>query len=178
MRPMLLKLALCVLAVVTLLQWGWAIAQIGALPAQLPTRFSGSGAPLAWAPATVMVWLSLPLVGLGVTGVMLGALWITRWFSRSAPHLVNIPLKERWLPLPPEVRMWCMEPIVTALALSAVLCASLFWTISWQTLEVGTGRQATAPIWPPVVFVTLMLVLMIGSIPLIARRIRTASNGL
>lgn len=173
---MLLKLALCVLAVVTLLQWGWAIAQVGSLPAQLPTRFDASGTPIAWSPATVATWLALPMVGLGVTSVMLGAVWITRWFSRSAPQLVNIPRKEEWMRLPPEARMWCVEPIVSALAISAVMCTSLFWTISWQSLQVASGRQASAPMWPTFVFVALVLVLTIGSIPLIARRVRAATG--
>lgn len=156
--------------------WVWLLVEFGRLPARIPTHFDGAGTPDRWTDTSAMAWFGPAAIGLFVVGMLVGSALLVRWMAVRHPGLVNIPNKDDWIALPPHLRAWSIEPVVLALALSAVLVVGLFACISWATSAVASGQRATAPMWPVWALVALMLAMIIGSVVLVTLRVRYATR--
>jgi uncharacterized membrane protein len=152
--------------------WFWLAVQFHTLPARIPIHFTAAGVPDAWSPASVAAWFGPPAAGLGVVVILLGAAWLILLFSVRYPNLVNVPFKERWRSLPPQARRWTMMPLIHAFLGAMILVQGVFIYLSWGSLEVARGNLASLPLWPSAVMVGVMLLWILGSIGLVALRIR------
>ena len=76
-----------------------------ALPSRIPIHFAFDGTPDGWAQKSLIVWLLLPMVGVGLWGLIeLIGMGITR-----SPTFVNLPNKEKFLALPKEKQYRIVE---------------------------------------------------------------------
>jgi len=71
------------------------------LPGRIPVHFNASGNADCWAEKSRGLWFALPIVALGLTGLMyLMSLAVSG--ARHNPRWLNIPHKAQFLALPPE----------------------------------------------------------------------------
>ncbi len=140
---------------------GWAYPR---LPGRIPVHFNASGNPDCWAEKSRGLWFALPIVALGMTGLMyLMSLAVKG--ARRNPRWLNIPNKAQFLALPPERQapiwrelgmmfFWLAVPLISLFAFLQVAIwmaavgkgvpgAFPLATALFAVLEVGTALFLT-----------------------------------
>jgi len=125
---------------VFLLTVGLSLYVYPRLPEQIPMQFGAGGLPSHRIAKSRIGWLTLPLCGLGTAALLLLLGHGTVRLGRRWPRLLNVPLKEEFLKLPPERR----EPVYQELA---ELCWALggFVSLFFAGLQALTYQAALAP---------------------------------
>ncbi|MEM0963526.1 MAG: DUF1648 domain-containing protein [Bacteroidota bacterium] len=112
----------------------WAVMLWPAVPEKIPAHFDASGEPDRWADRSLGAWLTLPLVGLGLAGVMEGTSALIR--RPGAPGL-NLPNKDAILALPGESRQR-----VLAVAAAWIRWVGVVSLVGFGFIQVGTWVEA------------------------------------
>lgn len=136
--------------------WWRAAMLYPTLPDPLPVNFDAAGVPNRWAPKSISNWFMLPAIALIVQALLLSVGWWGRALVVRMPGLVNVPNKALFVRLSAEGRLATFEPTRIFVAFTTILMTLLFWYLLEGTAAVATGRLASLPVWPVLVFVGLV----------------------
>jgi uncharacterized membrane protein len=152
-------LAVLWLLVLVAQAWLWwrAVAWYPNIPERYPSRFGLDGDPVAWAIKSPGTWFLLPAIGAALAlGLMvLGTVALPR-LARSAPGLLNLPHKQRFLALDPDRRVQAVLPVAWFVALVAMATTALMiWAL--ESLARGaTDHRGPTLLWPGVFVVGIL----------------------
>lgn len=138
-------------------------------PARVPVHFDLAGFPDRWADKSWGNTLTVPLMCLAITALLYGSAQVVGW-TRRHPRLLNLPNKEAFLALPPELQ----DPVWRQMK------AMLYWLAVPQTLvflmmaAFGPGEDGRLPVWPIFLPTGVVLVLPMVLAVRLWRRVRTA----
>lgn len=136
---------------------GGSILVFNELPERIPGHMGLDGVVDRWEDRSWFGWLSLPLVGAGITLLT----YIPVQFLGRFPHLINIPTKEKFADLSPERQAMVLRLIRTSLYW--VNAATLF---TFLLVHIGMYQAAFGR--PSVGYTIAALVISFGLIPFIS----------
>ncbi|MBN2497668.1 MAG: DUF1648 domain-containing protein [Deltaproteobacteria bacterium] len=119
--------------------FAFGLATYDGLPARIPAHFDASGAPDRWVDKSLLSWLALPLVALGLSALIYGAARIFDW-ARKHPRFLNLPDKERFLALPPERQAPLWQRGRNLMYWIALPVNGMILYGHWATWAQATGR--------------------------------------
>ena len=105
------------------------------LPARIPTHFDAVGQPDAWSETSVLFWFGLPVLAIGLGGLMDWSAQAIR--RRPESPLVNLPYKRQILALPAGQRSRVLGWQASAMCLSGVAVVA-----SLALVQAGIWRSA------------------------------------
>jgi|GEM_PF-5180496 len=126
-----------------------------------PDHFNIAGKPDSW---TDMGWWLLPLIALGMTLLLVGAVFLSRRLAVTSPQWVNLPRKLDWLELPVEARLRAFKPAEGLLLGLAVFMNLTFISITLDTYAIASGAQASLSTAKLVLVLACMVVWLVLSI--------------
>ena len=139
--------------------WGVAAMTLRNLETH-PDHFDIAGRPDSW---TTDSWWTMPLVALAMTGLLVGALFMSRRLVVTSPQWVNLPRKRDWLALSPEARLRAFKPAEGLLLGAAVFMNLIFISLTLDTYAVATGAATTlSPMKLILVFACLVVWLVLS----------------
>jgi uncharacterized membrane protein len=71
--------------------WLFSLIKVPVLPTRMPLAFNGSGSPESWQQTTLLTWLALPLIALGLNIFV----WLLIKILFKFPKWVNLPRLEQ-----------------------------------------------------------------------------------
>jgi hypothetical protein len=164
-RAVLVLPALAVAAI-----WAVALAHWPDLPARFPVHFDLAGRPDSWWPRSASGWFLLPALASVIVlgfGYALPA-WMLRLARADSPYL-NVPHREAFGRLTPELRARALTPVTAFLRVVAAELALLFGAIVHGSAEIAAGARERLP--EALVWSALALILVTGLVSaLIGRR--------
>lgn len=113
------------------------------LPDRFPRHFDVSGRPDAWADRSVLAWLALPLVCVGLAAL----LEVASRLSVRNPHLWNVPDKKRFLALTPEERAPIVRRLQDFMGLVAVASTLLIGVVQAAIYHAATRTVPAMPMY-------------------------------
>jgi uncharacterized membrane protein len=143
-------------ALVVLGTFGAALLHHRQLPARVPVHFDLAGLPDRWADRSWGTTLAAPLLGLAATALLYASAGFLGWLRRH-PRMVNLPSKDAFLALPPELQ----DPVWRQLK------AMVHWLAVPQTLvflamvALAPGEDGRLRIWPVLLPAAAVVVLPI-----------------
>lgn len=165
MRSHLLAIALAILAHAGV--WALAGALWTRLPERFPVHYDIEGRPDRWGDREALSWFGLPLVGLGITTLLLGLGAGIPWMAGRWPGIMNVPRKEAFVRLPPDARRKAVRPAQAMLAVLALLANGLFAYLIWGAHAIATGARPTLSGWVMAPFFAgVILSLVFGTLAL------------
>ena len=107
-----------------------------ALPERIPVHFSIDGRPDAWEVKSVVSWLMLPAITLGVTILMYGvaAMIIRR------PEFINMPDKKKFEELPVESKQRVIRALQGLLYWVGVMLNGIFLLVQFGSYRAAIGK--------------------------------------
>ena len=162
MLPVLLALAHVAL-------WAAAFTTLGTLEGPYPTHFDLEGRPNAWTDAG---WWLLPLIGLGITAVLLGAVMLGRRLVVSSPQWVNMPKKYEWVRLPVEARLRSFKAATALVFGFAVFVNLMLVSVTLDTYAVARGAQEGISVAKMVLVLVCLAVWLVLSVLRIRQVVR------
>ncbi len=130
------------------------------LPARFPAHFDIHGAPDRWDPTTAFNWFLMPAIGTALAFLLAGIAAALPVLFHRWPSIVNIPRKAQFMALPPQGRERVVTEVSVMLALTGAVMLGLFCQILYATAQVAQGARATAPLWPALAAIGVILVIV------------------
>ena len=112
------------------------------VPDRVPLHHGADGTPDRWGDRSLLSWLGLPLVGLGVSALLDWTAWWTA--RRPDSPLVNLPRKRELLALPPERRAPVLRVVARMVYGLGVLSAAALFLIQLGIWTTAQGRDGSA----------------------------------
>ena len=126
-----------------------------------PDHFDIAGKPDGW---TDIGWWFLPLLALGMTLVLISAVFLARHLTVTSPRWVNLPRKLDWLKLPVAARLRALKPAEGLLLGLAVFMNLTFISIMLDTYAIATGAKASLSTAKLIMVLVCMLVWLVLSV--------------
>lgn len=145
------------------------------LPAQIPRHFGIGGTADAFWEATLVHWMVLPCVAIGVAGLAYGAAW---WIGTS-PSTINVPNQKQYDALDPADKRVVVGHVQAFLYWTAAAMLVLFSVVQWSTYQVATSGASTLPGYGLAISLGMPVVLVIAALGLawwLPRRVRELSG--
>lgn len=114
---------------------GTSIAVFDRLPETIPVHFTMAGEADRFETKTLLAWLDLPLVGLGIVVLMVVLAWLLPRF----PNAINVPGPQRFSELPPAAQRRIVELLRMMLGYAALMPAALFSLLQLARWRVAHG---------------------------------------
>lgn len=140
--------------------WVWPL-----LPDQIPIHFNASGEADRMADATLLKWLLLPLVGVGVAGLVHGGGW---WVERS-PGMLNLPAQDAYDALPDDEKQIVARHAASFLHGTALGTTVLFATLQAASYQVATEPRTDLPWYGDAVVWAFLGLLLVGTVVHVVR---------
>lgn len=136
-------------------------------PGRVPVHFDLAGFPDRWADRSWGSTLAVPLLSVAMTAFIYGTAQVMGW-ARRHPSLLNLPDKEAFLALPPELQDPIWRQLKAFIHWLAVPVTLVFLTMA----ALGPGADGRLRVWPLLVPAGLLLVLPIVLAVRLLRRVR------
>jgi hypothetical protein len=151
------RVAHAINALVVLATFAAAILGHRQQPDRVPVHFDLAGSPDRWAHKSWNNTLAVPLLSLATTAFIYVSAQVMRW-ARRHPAILNLPDKEAFLALPPELQDPIWRQMKALIYWVAVPVTFVFLTM----VGLGSGEDGNLRVWP--IFVPAGLVLILPTV--------------
>jgi uncharacterized membrane protein len=162
-------------AVLLICAFAYAFATFADLPDRFPIHYDMSGKPDGWAEKSMPFWLLFPLLALGMT-VLFYTLGLLVNYFKKHPRLINIPHKQKFLALLPELQEPVWQRVRAMLYWMAVPMNAMFIFIMHFIYSQATGKYQIDFWWGLIALMVLFLAVIIGSFISMLRAIKEATS--
>ena len=125
----------------------YAIVTYSALPEKIPIHFTTHGIPDSWADKSWGVWLTLPLVALGLTCLFYATTYLID-VAKKHPKWLSLPKKKEFLALPEEKQAAVWHKMKAMLFWMAVPMNLLILYAFHTTYTMATDKSESLVMWP------------------------------
>ena len=169
------RLAHILNALTILILFVYAIITYNSLPEKVPIHFTTHGVPDSWADKSWGIWLTLPLIALGLSCLFYATTWLVD-VAKKHPKWLSLPKKKEFLALPEEKQAPIWHKMKTMLYWMAfpmnLLILYAFHTT--YTLTVGTAESLV--MWPIWACMGAILIITFGMTYGLVRAVRSATE--
>lgn len=137
----------------------YAAITFGDLPEKIPIHFNTHGDPDGWAAKSWGVWLTLPLVALGLTCLFYATTYLVE-LAKKHPRWLSLPKKEEFLALPAERQAPIWRKMKTMLYWMAVPLNLMILYAFHTTHKMAAGESESLVMWP--VWACMVSILLIA----------------
>ena len=153
------RLAHLINAIVIIVLFIYSAATYGALPEKIPIHFTTGGIPDNWADKSWGVWLTLPLMALGLTALFYATTYLID-VAKKHPKWLSLPKKKEFLALPEEKQAPVWHKMKLLLYWMAVPMNLLILYAFHTTYTMATDKSESLVMWP--IWVCMVSILIIA----------------
>lgn len=153
----------------------YALATYNALPEKVPIHFNTHGTPDSWADKSWGVWLTLPLIALGLTCLF----YVTTALvdvAKKNPKWLSLPKKKEFLALPEEKQAPIWRKMKSMLYWMAFPMNLLILYAFHTTYTMAVGTAESLVMWPIWACMGAILIITFGMTYGLIRAVRTATE--
>jgi len=169
------RLAHLLNAIVILILFIYALATYSALPEKIPIHFTVHGVPDSWADKSWSVWLTLPLVALGLSCLFYATTYLVD-VAKKHPKWLSLPKKKEFLSLPEEKQapIWRKMKSMLYWMTFPMNLMILYAFHTTYTMAVGTAESLV--MWPVWACMGAILIITFAMTWGLIRSVRTATE--
>ena len=134
-------------ALIIIILFLYALLTYSALPEKIPIHFTTGGIPDNWADKSWGVWLTLPLMALGLTALFYATTYLID-VAKKHPKWLSLPKKKEFLALPEEKQAPVWHKMKSLLYWMAVPMNLLILYAFHTTYTMATDKSESLVMWP------------------------------
>jgi uncharacterized membrane protein len=169
------RLAHILNALTIIILFAYALITYSSLPEKIPIHFNTHGTPDSWADKSWGVWLTMPLIALGLTCLF----YVTTALvdvAKKHPKWLSLPKKKEFLALPEEKQAPIWHKMKTMLYWMAFPMNLLILYAFHTTYTMAVGTAESLVMWPIWACMGAILIITFGMTYGLIRAVRTATE--